>query len=250
VKLPLSGRGAGTCGGGGADAAALLAGESPLPAGSSWGADDGAGGGGGGEAGAGAVGAASSVARGARSTGASPASSGPSRYGFGSPCSAAGRVVRGPRPRRGGRRRSFMQVLSVRVNAREACAGMLAERLYASAPLAASRRNVFSRECHAACAAGSSVDDGIERRDWCCASIACRRGSLTRGQATVLQGGAALDLASCPPTGDTVGPRIDARSVDAERCRTDGRNEYGQLLRFAQPTPPGCELHASAHTPE
>ena len=80
-----------------------------------------AGGGGGGEAGAagaGAAGAASSLACGARSIGASPDSSGPSRYGFGSPCSAAGRVVRGPRPRRGGRRRSVMQVLSVRVNAR------------------------------------------------------------------------------------------------------------------------------------
>src|SRR5215207_7154406 len=85
----------------------------------------------------------------------------------------------------------------------------------------------------------------IERRDWCCASIACRRGSLTRGQATVLHGGAALRLASCTPAAGTlVRPRIDARSVDAERCRTDGRNEYGQLLRFAQPTGAGCELRA------
>ena len=30
--------------------------------------------------------------------------------------------------------------------------------------------------------------------------------------------------------------RVDARSVDAERCRTDGRNEYRQQSRFAQPT--------------
>jgi hypothetical protein len=43
---------------------------------------------------------------------------------------------------------------------------------------------------HAPQADRSMLD--IERRDWCCASIACRRGSLTRGQATVLQGGAAL----------------------------------------------------------
>ena len=50
---------------------------------------------------------------------------------------------------------------------------------------------------HAPQADRSMLD--IERRDWCCASIACRRGSLTRGQATVLQGGAALDLASCTP---------------------------------------------------
>jgi hypothetical protein len=49
---------------------------------------------------------------------------------------------------------------------------------------------------HAPQADRSMMD--IERRDWCYASIACRRGSLTRGQATVLQGGAALDLASCP----------------------------------------------------
>ena len=36
--------------------------------------------------------------------------------------------------------------------------------------------------------------------------------------------------------GTLVLPRVDARSVDAERCRTDGRNEYRQQSRFAQPT--------------
>jgi len=36
--------------------------------------------------------------------------------------------------------------------------------------------------------------------------------------------------------GALVLPRVDARSVDAERCRTDGRNEYRQQSRFAQPT--------------
>ena len=36
--------------------------------------------------------------------------------------------------------------------------------------------------------------------------------------------------------GTLVLPRVDARSVDAERCRTDGRNEYRQQTRFAQPT--------------
>src|SRR4051794_31972672 len=41
--------------------------------------------------------------------------------------------------------------------------------------------------------------------------------------------------------GTLVSPRIDARSVDAERCRTDGRNEYRQQSRFAQPT------HAAAN---
>src|SRR5215203_1691707 len=73
---------------------------------------------------------------------------------------------------------------------------------------------------HAPPADRSMMD--IERRDWCCASIACRRGSLTRGQATVLQGGAALISPSVPLLpGTLVQPRIDARSVDAERCRTD-----------------------------
>jgi hypothetical protein len=111
--------------------------DSALPAGSICAA--GGAGGGGGEAGGGAAGVATSLERGARSTGASIPSPGPSRYGFGSPCSAAGRAVRGPRPRRGGRRRSFMQVLSVRVNARESRAGVLAEKLDANAPSASSR---------------------------------------------------------------------------------------------------------------
>src|SRR5687768_356965 len=35
--------------------------------------------------------------------------------------------------------------------------------------------------------------------------------------------------------GTLVLPRVDARPVDAKRCRTGGRNEYGQQSRFAQP---------------
>lgn len=116
--------------------------------------------GGAGAAGAGAVGAATSFACGARSIGVSSESPGPSRYGFGSPCSAAGRVARGPRPRRGGRRRSFMQVLSVRVNTRGSRARVFAE--ISMRTLRSRRRdgNAVSRECHTACAAGRSVDDG------------------------------------------------------------------------------------------
>jgi hypothetical protein len=158
--------------------------------------------------------------------------------------------VRGPRPRRGGRRRSFMQVLSVRVNARGSRPGVLAEKLDANVR---SRRRggiVFSRECHAACAAGRSVDVGYRatRLVLCLDRLPARIPHAGSGDGPTRGRGA--DLASCTPlTGTLVRPRIDARSVDAERCRTDGRNEYGQLFRFAQPTRMGCELHARVSRP-
>jgi hypothetical protein len=65
----------------------------------------------------------------------------------------------------------------------------------------------------------------IERRDWCCASIACRRGSLTRGQATVLQGGAALDLASCVPVIGDTGPAAHRCSVGRRGALSDRRTQ-------------------------
>jgi hypothetical protein len=211
------------------------------------------GGGAGGAAGtegAGAAGAASSLACGARSIDASPGSPGPSRYGFGSPCSAAGRGVRGPRPRRGGRRRSFMQVLSVRVNARESRVRVLAE--ISMRTLRSRRRggNAVSQECLAAYAAGRSVDDGnrATRLVLCLDRLPARIPHAGSGNGPTRGRGA--HLASCTPgSGTLVRPRIDARSVDAERCRTDGRNEYGQLFRFAQPTRLGCELHARVSRP-
>ena len=46
------------------------------------------------------------------------------------------------------------------------------------------------------CAVGARTMSDMERRDWCFASIACRRGSLTRGQANGPTWGAALRLAS------------------------------------------------------
>src|SRR5215207_1316812 len=65
----------------------------------------------------------------------------------------------------------------------------------------------------------------IERRDWCCASIACRRGYLTRGQATVLQGGAALPLASCTPYDGDTGPAAHRCSVGRRGALSDRRTQ-------------------------
>ena len=68
--------------------------------------------------------------------------------------------------------------------------------------------------------------------------FACRRGSLTRGQANGPTWGAALRLASClRQTTEHWSCRASmlGRSM-LERCRTDGRNEYRQHSRFAQPT--------------
>jgi hypothetical protein len=153
---------------------------------------------------------------------------------------------RGPRPRRGGRRRSFMQLLSVRVNARGPRLGVLASN---SMRLLQSRRrgwNGVSRECHTAYAVGGSVDDGnrATRLVLCLDRLPARIPHAGSGDGPTRGRGASSRLVYPQRRGHWVRPRIDARSVDAERCRTDGRNEYGQLRRFAQPTTAGCELRA------
>ena len=75
----------------------------------------------------------------------------------------------------------------------------------------------------------------IERREWCCASIACRRGYLTRGQVTVLQGARRFVSPRVPQTtGTLVRPRIDARSVDAELTLLDPAGAVDVVLHWQQ----------------
>ena len=170
-------------------------------------------------------GVASSVAAGARSMGCSPDSAGPSRYGFGSPCSAAGRVVRGPRPRRGGRRRSFMQVLSVRVNARETRVGVLAS---SSVRRLQSRRRggtLFRGNARrrASLADRSMMD--IERREWCGVPRCLPTRIPHAGSGNGPTRGAALGLASCTPVNGDTGRAAHRCSVGRRGALSDRRTQ-------------------------
>ena len=196
--------------------------------------------------GGGATGATVSIARGARSTGASALSVGPSRYGLSSPCSTVGRALgRGPRPRRGGRRRSFMQCCRSRwmlVSTRQWRAHVLLMRTFQTR-----RRgwNGLAGMPHGGMPSGYADDVGLSATRL----VLC----LDRLPARIPHAGsdkgptrARRFVSPRIPVGDgtPVLPRVDARSVDAERCRPDGRNEYRQQSRFAQPTVEGCELRA------
>jgi hypothetical protein len=158
-------------------------------------------------------------------------------------CSAeAGLYGRGPRPRRGGRRRSFMQ-LSVRVNTRGSRLGAHVLS-HAMVQVASSlRSNIGDGATRQRAMRNTRWDNGM-RRD----SVLCLGSSagadLTRGAGRWSYRGAALRLASCTRRRRATGIATHRCSASRtrQRDRTAGHIEYRQCTRFAQPGAEGANF--------
>ena len=175
------------------------------------------------------AGASTVVAETGRSGASAALSSGagPSRYGLSSPASSVAGPVYGfvPRPRRGGRRRSFMQLVSVRVNAR----WLRAARQYCTCggTIAPSRQGGATWEAGGKCRADHEMIVCLMRRD----SVLC----CTSASAELTRGGRTMILLGCGPSSRHVplgsAGHWDCRwssldRSDATRGRTVGRIEY------------------------